>query len=189
VILGVVQDASFPQVGCYQGHCLPAWQAPRKRRGAVSLGVVDPVVKAKYIFEATPNFPEQLFQLDQLAPNDDFKLKGIFLTHAHAGHYAWLMYLGKESMNTSNVPVYAMPRMHEYLANNGPWSQLVKLDNIRLQRLTDKQAVVSGNLTFTALIVPHRVEFSETVAYFIQGPSKTALFIADINKWSPGIPT
>lgn len=184
VILGVVQDASFPQAGCYQRHCLPAWQDPRKRRGAVSLGVVDPSAKAKYLFEATPDFPEQLYQLDQLAPNSDFKLNGIFLTHAHIGHYAGLMYLGKESMNASSVPVYVMPRMHEYLASNGPWSQLVELDNIRLQRLADQKTVASGNLKFTPLIVPHRDEFSETVAYFIQGPSKTALFIPDINKWS-----
>jgi pyrroloquinoline quinone biosynthesis protein B len=28
------------------------------------------------------------------------------------------------------------------------------------------------------------MNFSETVAFFIQGPSKTALFIPDINKWS-----
>jgi pyrroloquinoline quinone biosynthesis protein B len=32
--------------------------------------------------------------------------------------------------------------------------------------------------------VPHRDEYTETVGYRITGPSKTALFIPDIDKWS-----
>ena len=24
-ILGVAQDAGYPQVGCYQPHCMPGW--------------------------------------------------------------------------------------------------------------------------------------------------------------------
>ena len=35
----------------------------------------------------------------------------------------------------------------------------------------------------TPLLVPHRDEFSETVGYKIEGPSKTVLFIPDIDKW------
>ena len=40
-ILGVVQDAGFPQIGCYQAHCLPAWQDKRLQRGAVSIALID----------------------------------------------------------------------------------------------------------------------------------------------------
>jgi pyrroloquinoline quinone biosynthesis protein B len=32
-------------------------------------------------------------------------------------------------------------------------------------------------------MVPHRDEFSETVGYVIEGPSKRVLFIPDIDKW------
>ncbi|MEQ8955274.1 MAG: pyrroloquinoline quinone biosynthesis protein PqqB, partial [Gammaproteobacteria bacterium] len=36
-VLGVVQDAGYPQAGCYAPHCLPGWQDPALRRGATSL--------------------------------------------------------------------------------------------------------------------------------------------------------
>jgi len=35
----------------------------------------------------------------------------------------------------------------------------------------------------TPLLVPHRDEFSETVGFMILGPSHSALFIPDIDKW------
>lgn len=96
-ILGVTQDAGYPQSGCYLKHCMPGWKDPLLRRGAVSLGLIDPLANKKYIFEATPNFPSQLYQLEIEAPNERFPLSGIFLTHAHIGHYAGLMFLGHEA--------------------------------------------------------------------------------------------
>lgn len=183
-ILGVVQDAAYPQAGCYQPHCLPGWEDARRRRGATALALIDPVTDRKFIFEATPNFPAQLYQLEIEAPSDVFELAGIFLTHAHIGHYAGLMFLGHEAMGASNVPVYAMPRMNEYLKSNGPWSQLVKFGNIALHPLQYGQEVQLSELLVTPFAVPHRDEYSETVGYRIEGPNKTAVFIPDINRWS-----
>ena len=122
-VLGVAQDAGYPQTGCYQPHCMPGWKNPELKRGAVSLGLVDPESRKKYIFEATPSFPDQLYMLEQEAPSDKFDLSGIFLTHAHIGHYTGLMFLGHEAMGASGIPVFAMPEMNDYLKNNGPWSQ------------------------------------------------------------------
>ena len=48
-VLGVVQDAGYPQAGCLAPHCLPGWQDVRKRRGAVSLGLIDPQAKKKFM--------------------------------------------------------------------------------------------------------------------------------------------
>lgn len=183
-ILGVAQDAGYPQTGCYQKHCMPGWQDPRLRRGAVSLGLVDSKSGKKYMFEATPNFPEQLYQLDQEAPNKEFELSGIFLTHAHIGHYTGLMFLGHEVMGAAGVPVYAMPRMTTFLKQNGPWSQLVNYKNISLKMLQDNKTQPLDDLKITPFLVPHRDEYSETVGYRIEGPNKTAIFIPDINKWS-----
>ena len=183
-ILGVVQDAGYPQTGCYLAHCLRGWEDARLRRGATSLALIDPVAEKKFIFEATPNFPAQLYELETAAPSDLFELAGIFLTHAHIGHYAGLMFLGHEAMGAYNVPVYAMPRMQGYLKNNGPWSQLVDFQNIELRGLEDAQAVQLGELVVTPFLVPHRDEYSETVGYRIEGPNKTAIFIPDINRWS-----
>ena len=183
-ILGVAQDAGFPQAGCYKPHCMPGWNDPERKITATSLGLIDPSSKKKYIFEATPDLPEQLFLLEQEAPSDDFSLNGIFITHAHIGHYTGLMYLGREAMGAHGLPIYVMPKMEQYLRENGPWSQLIALNNISLMPLRNDRSEVFNNLKVTPFLVPHRDEFSETVGYSIQGPKKTALFIPDINKWS-----
>ena len=183
-ILGVVQDAGYPQAGCYQPHCLSGWEDARLSRGATSIALINPEANKKFLFEATPNLPEQLYRLDIEAPGDRFELAGIFLTHAHMGHYTGLMFLGHESMGASNIPVYAMPRMNNYLKTNGPWSQLVDFGNIELRGLEDARAVPLDQLAVTPFLVPHREEYSETVGYRIDGPNKSAIFIPDINKWS-----
>jgi pyrroloquinoline quinone biosynthesis protein B len=182
-ILGVSQDAGYPQAGCYAKHCMPGWKDVRLRRGAVSLGLVDPKSKTKYIFEATPDLPSQMYELETIAPSSDYSLSGIFLTHAHIGHYAGLMFLGHEAMGASNIPVYTMPRMKSFLIDNGPWGQLVRYKNILLKELQNQQSIEFGSLKVTPFLVPHRDEYSETVGYRIDGPNKSAIFIPDINKW------
>ncbi|MEO1084065.1 MAG: MBL fold metallo-hydrolase, partial [Acidobacteriota bacterium] len=138
-----------------------------------------------YLFDATPDFREQLELLDRIAPTDRGApgLDGIFLTHAHIGHYVGLMHLGHEAMGARGVPVYAMPRMAAYLRGDGPWSQLVSFGNVELRPLRDGETTVAGRLRVTPLRVPHREEFSEAVGYRIEGPSKSALFIPDIDSW------
>ncbi|MDP6197584.1 MAG: MBL fold metallo-hydrolase, partial [Porticoccaceae bacterium] len=182
--LGVAQDAGYPQAGCYQPHCMPGWENKTLQRGATSIALIDPVAKTKILFEATPNLPQQLYNLEQEAPSTQYTFEGVFLTHAHIGHYAGLMFFGHEAMGSNNIPVYAMPKMAEYLAKNGPWSQLVDYGNISLRGLQHNQALDVNGITITPFLVPHRDEFSETVGYLIEGPSKTAVFIPDINKWS-----
>ncbi len=183
-ILGVAQDAGYPQIGCYESHCLPGWEDPRLRRGATSIAVIDPGSRQKFLFEATPNLPAQLYQLETEAPGETYQLAGVFLTHAHIGHYAGLMFFGHEAMSTSNLTVYAMPRMLEFLKNSGPWSQLSEFNNIQLQPLQNQIQESFSELQVTPFLVPHRDEFSETVGYEIAGPNKKAVFIPDINKWS-----
>lgn len=182
-VLGVVQDAGFPQSSCYAPHCMPGWQDPSKRRGATSLALIEPSSKAKYLFEATPNMPAQLYDLHLEAPDNQYSLDGVFLTHAHIGHYAGLMFFGHEAQGANNVPVFAMPRMAGFIRENGPWSQLLSLNNIDLRELQHQAAQRFPQLSVTPFLVPHRDEFSETVGYRIEGPNKTAIFIPDINKW------
>lgn len=182
-ILGVLQDAGFPQIGCYEAHCLPAWKDRRLQRGAVSIALIDKKEKTKYVFDASPDLAQQLYQLSTIAPDSDYSLAGIFLTHAHIGHYAGLMYLGHEAMGAKEIPVFAMPRMKKFLEGNGPWSQLVQFNNIQLHPLLDKQSISLADLTVMPFTVPHRDEYSETVGYLIKGQHKSAIFIPDINKW------
>lgn len=183
-VLGVAQDAGYPQLNCYQAHCQAGWDDVSNKKYATALGVVDHTDSAKYLFEATPDIREQMHHLHQIAPDSSHQLNGIFLTHGHMGHYTGLMHMGREAAGTTEIPVYVMPRFKAYLTDNGPWSQLVALANIKLMDLADNQsAKLSAQLSVKPVLVPHRDEFTETVGYYITGPNKTALFIPDIDKW------
>lgn len=185
IVLGNVQDAGSPHIACKKECCRELFQNPDKNRKVVSLGVVDPDNNRKYLFDATPDMPEQLKVLKEYLPeNSTETADGIFLTHAHIGHYTGLMYFGTEAMGASNITVHAMPVMDSYLRNNGPWSQLVGNKNIKLKTLENKKEIrLTSNLKVIPFLVPHRDEYSETVGYKIIGPNKTALFIPDIDKW------
>lgn len=180
IVLGVAQDAGYPQADCNKACCQPFWEGKEKERYTSCLGIVDESTGQAWMFDATPDFKFQMENL--LAPG--IELTGIFLTHAHIGHYTGLMHLGREVMGAQSVPVYAMPKMTAFLENNGPWSQLVDLENIKLQSMSaDSTIIFNENYKVTPMVVPHRDEFSETVGFRIEGPEKSVLFIPDINKW------
>src|SRR5262249_39781055 len=108
----------------------------------------------------------------------------IALTHAHVGHYAGLMFFGRESYAADNQRVLASARMSQFLEANGPWSLLVKLNHVRLDRLeADKPMTLNARLTLTPLAVPHRDEFSDTYGFVIRGPRRALLWLPDIDKW------
>lgn len=183
-ILGIAQDAGVPQMGCDTPFCRRAWNDSSLTRRVSSIALVDPVSKSRWIFDATPDLPSQFELLKQITGDRTNRLDGIFLTHAHIGHYTGLMYLGRESMNTKDVNIYAMPRMKAMLEQNAPWSQLVSLKNIVLNGLeTDRAVTLPGNLKVTPFLVPHRDEFSETVGYRIESRDKSLIYIPDIDKW------
>jgi len=185
IILGNVQDGGSPHIGCKKDCCKQLFENPDNTRRVVSLGLIDAESKNKYLFEATPDMTEQMKMLKNSCSFDTPETPdGIFLTHAHIGHYAGLMYLGKEAMNANKVLVYAMPRMKTFLENSGPWSQLVGLNNIVTSPMNNHDTIsLSSALSVIPFTVPHRDEFSETVGYKIVGPNKSALFIPDIDKW------
>jgi len=183
-ILGTAQDAGYPHIGCQHECCADFYNGKQQKQRVVSLGLVDKTNRQKWLFEATPDISTQLADLEKQVKKDNL-IDGIFLTHAHIGHYTGLMYFGREALGKKGTLVYAMPKMTSFLQNNGPWSQLIDLQNITLSSLqNDSTIVLNQHLKVTPFVVPHRDEFSETVGYKIQGPNKTALFIPDINKWN-----
>lgn len=185
IVLGIAQDAGYPQAGCEKSCCTRVWKDAANKRYVSCLALVDPVSKKRWIFDATPDFREQMHRLNDVFPTDDpNELTGIFLTHAHIGHYTGLMHLGREVMGAKKVPTYVMPRMSAFLKSNAPWSQLVDLQNIDLQPLAaDIVVQLTPDLSVIPFLVPHRDELSETVGYHIQSKNKTAIFIPDIDKW------
>lgn len=185
MVLGVAQDGGYPHAGCTRTCCQKAQAGPTLRRNVVSLALVDPMAKKWWLFEATPDMRDQLNLFRKLTQGQYPMLPaGIFLTHAHIGHYAGLMMLGREVMNTSHMPVYVLPRMKDFLEHNGPWSQLVGLNNIDLVALSPQTEVSpAAGIKVMPFLVPHRDEFSETAGFKIAAGGKTYLFIPDINKW------
>lgn len=184
-VLGTVQDGGSPHIGCQKSCCAALFDNPDPTRKVVSLGVVDHKNNKSYLFEATPDMTSQLKLLKNHTKNTEETPDGIFLTHAHIGHYTGLMYLGREALGGKNIPVYAMPRMKTFLETNGPWEQLVQLNNIDIQPVQNEiKTQLTPNLSVIPFTVPHRDEYSETVGYKIIGPNRSALFIPDIDKWS-----
>ena len=183
-ILGIAQDGGYPHIGCQKECCQSIYKGSSKRKSVVSLGLIDKELNGKWMFEATPDLSTQLADLEQNHLKKESIIDGIFLTHAHIGHYTGLMYFGKEALGKKGTTVYAMPKMKNYLESNGPWSQLAELENIQLKTLQNDSLVqLNSNLKVVPFLVPHRDEYSETVGYKIIGPKKMALFIPDIDKW------
>ena len=183
-VLGIAQDGGYPHIGCQKKCCQSIYKGLSTRKSVVSLGLIDKELNGKWIFEATPDLSTQLANLEQNHLKKDNLIDGVFLTHAHIGHYTVLMYFGREASGKKGNTVYAMPKIKRYLESNGPWSQLVELKNIQLKKLQHDSIVhLNSNVKVIPFLVPHRDEYSETVGYKIIGPKKTALFIPDIDKW------
>jgi len=137
---------------------------------ASSLGLIHKGVQTRYLFDASPDIKQQLYNLDQLDDGRGFALDGVFLTHGHMGHYLGLAHLGREAMGAKSIPVYAMPQMANFLRDNGPWDQLVALKNIDIQTLSDGEAMsLAPDLTVTPFQVPQ---------------SGSAVYLPDIDSWT-----
>ena len=190
LVLGTAQDGGIPHLG---GHAAPdeaARRDPTQRRTVASLLVVDPASGRRWLVDATPNVAEQLDRADAVAPPRPVEggrppiLDGIFLTHAHIGHYLGLAQFGREVYNADRLPVWGSVRMRGFLSKNGPWDQLVRLNQIELRPLTpgEKIELVPG-LSITPFLVPHRDEYTDTLGFEIRGPQRALLYIPDIDKW------
>ena len=180
-VLGTTQDAGAPQMVCEKECCASLSLEEQDRRKASSLALRLEETASTFLFDASPDISIQWNALIQRGQNN---LAGIFLTHAHMGHYAGLLHLGREAWNSDQIPVYAMPRMKAFIENNAPWELLISLENINITQLESNRTVSLGlNVQVTPVPVPHRDEYSETVAYWIQGPNKSALYLPDIDKW------
>ena len=108
----------------------------------------------------------------------------MFVTHAHVGHYAGLLHLGREAYGSEPTTVIGSPRLLGFLEGNGPWSLLFGAEHARGQTLAPGETLeLAHDLAVTAISVPHRDEFSDTVAFVIEGPQRAVIYLPDIDKW------
>lgn len=179
VLLGMAQDGGLPQPGCQCPNCQAVRDGKALRQLVVSLGLVDGAAGKSWLIDATPDFPAQVDELSARAP-----LAGVLLTHAHMGHYPGLLYLGPEAMNARLTPVYATPRMANFLRSNAPWSGLSEKGHIELIEVRPNQKItLSPDLNAIPIAVPHRDEYSDTVAWLIRGPRRSLFYCPDIDHW------
>lgn len=205
VVLGTAQDAGYPSPGCVRECCVAALENPELQRSPSCLGVFDPETKGKWLFDITPQFPKQWETMlnmvhygneEESEDGDDEEddenepdkgtvaPSGVFLTHAHMGHYTGLLHLGKETMGKKEIPVYVMPRMKTFLESNEPWGTLVRDKSIILHELhADTTVTVGSNISVTPFLVPHRDELSETVGFVVKCNGKGIVYLPDIDSW------
>ena len=60
MVLGVTQDAGYPQMNCKKECCAAAWNNSALQRTTSCLSIVDPTTNEQWIIDATPNIKKQL---------------------------------------------------------------------------------------------------------------------------------
>ncbi len=192
LVLGVAQDGGLPHVGCNKPCC----QRARREGWALlpaCLAIHDRQDHKLLLVEATPGIGTQLSFLHRLTGQERGRrpVDAVMITHAHIGHYTGLMQFGKEVAATDGLPVHVSPRMATFLRSNGPWSQLVRQKQIDIREFTPggERFTPLPGITVEAVPVPHRDEYSDTMAFRIFGPKRSVLFVPDVDSWDkqPGL--
>jgi pyrroloquinoline quinone biosynthesis protein B len=194
LVLGTAQDGGQPQVGCACERCESARKSPSERRLVTSLLLADPTTGQRYLFDASPDIVEQVEAakghpwngVSPPAPGGGRPplFDGIFLTHAHMGHYSGLLHLGREAYGARGQALYGTARMGEFLTQNDPWKQSLAAGTFVFHELDPERPVeLSPGLRVHAIRVPHRDEYSDTVAFLIESDRARLLYLPDIDKW------
>lgn len=185
LVLGSIQDGGLPQAGCYSSRCDLGRRDPHF---VASLGITNPATGRAWLIDATPDLIRQM----DLFPGEAFRerarkrrpFEGILLTHAHIGHYLGLALLGREGLGIESTPCYCSGRMAAFLSSNGPWNLLVDEGRLDLRVLEPERATrLAAELSVTALAVPHRDEYADTLGFIVEGPCRSLLYLPDIDRW------
>ena len=183
LLLGAAQDGGLPQFGCWCGNCCQAYLGELASETAVSLAIIDRESMKWWLVEAAPQLGQQWASFAGYL--EGLSLAGVFLTHAHTGHYPGLIYLGKEALNAQAVPLFASVSMHDFLQKNEPWAVLYRNGNVSRRDLSLGTPLrVSDRLIVTATPVTHRPDFTDTVSFTFHGPARSLFFCPDIDEWS-----
>jgi pyrroloquinoline quinone biosynthesis protein B len=187
-VIGTAQDGGIPHIGCFCANCQRAWKEPQFSRLISSLALIDLIENKTFLVDATPDIRAQTKMVRECLSSQKKKKSfwpdGVLLTHAHIGHYTGLMFYGYEAQSTDQLPVYCSDRMNGFLAQNGPWSQLVDRRNIVTKKIRpEKLLSLTPRISILAFQVPHRDEFTDTLGFKIIGPNKSLLYIPDIQNW------
>ncbi len=187
-ILGIAQDGGLPHLGCDRACCVRARRDASRALKVASLGLSVAPAGPLLLVDATPDLPAQVHALREasgLRGAPGRPMDGILLTHAHVGHYAGLIHLGREAAAARAVPLLATERMCAFLRESKPWSLLLEAGNVELSPLEPGTRVaLAEDLHAEVLPVPHRDEASDTIGFIFSGPSRRLLYVPDTDAWT-----
>ena len=187
LVLGTAQDGGHPQAGCKAACCNSTGALETAPLYPSALAVCDPTAGQSWIIDCTPAFPQQLALLEKAIPLNG--IPGFLLTHAHIGHYTGLIQLGREVLNAAGAEVYVLEGMKAFLESNLPWKELITEKNIELRSARPGQAIdLSPAIRVTPHLVPHRDEYSETACFRVEGPTRSLLWLPDVDAWEDMTP-
>jgi pyrroloquinoline quinone biosynthesis protein B len=188
-MLGTAQDGGVPHVGCTCSTCEGARDGTLPRRLASSAAVVDPASGTAWLIDASPDLPAQLEVVRGALggpKRSGIPLSGVLLTHIHMGHYWGLGHLGKEGMMPRGLPVRGPPMTARFLQENRPFRDLVEVGALEVRPVhPGEDLFLAEGVTFRPVAVPHRDDFSDTVAWLVTGPRETVLYAPDMDLLEP----
>lgn len=178
IILGSGQDAGAPQVG-NRSSLSPD-------RNASSVAVISGS-GAVILLDASPDIRAQssLLLNSHVYPGGrDTLVDGVFITHAHMGHYAGLLHFGPEGAATDGLPLFTTERFLAFIERNEPWASLLAHEHLVGIGVDDSLATIDGEIALTPIPVPHREEHSDTVAWSVLVDGDPwLLYLPDIDSW------
>jgi len=187
IILGSAQDAGVPQIGCDCTNCIYARKNPTITRFGPSIAILDNEKEYCYLIDASPDIKHQIEMIKSILPDVQTQkaipISGVFLTHAHFGHISGLWMLGKECIDTQEIPIYCSIKMSKFLTNNHPFSHMLQNKNLILSNMSINQKYPFEDFWITSFQVPHRDEYADTVGYIIE-QNKKILYLPDLDYWT-----
>jgi pyrroloquinoline quinone biosynthesis protein B len=178
IILGSGQDGGAPQVGLSSSLSAP--------RTASCVAVIGPQ-GAVVLLDVTPDLRLQsqaLLASDRYPQARETFIDGVFITHAHMGHYAGLLQFGKEAAASDHLPLFGTERFLGYIGSNEPWAALLRDGHLEPIAIDDSTATIDVDVAIEAIPVPHRDEFSDTVAFSVSVKGHPCLlYLPDIDAW------
>jgi pyrroloquinoline quinone biosynthesis protein B len=139
------------------------------------------------LLDATPDLRQQsqnLLASDRYPKDRETFLDGVFVTHAHMGHYGGLIHFGKEAAASDHLPLFGTERFIEFINRNEPWAALTRNGHLDPITIDGTTATIDEAVSIEAIPVPHRDEFSDTVALSVTVNERAwLLYLPDIDDW------
>lgn len=186
VLLGTVQDGGFPHVGCACRACEDAARSDGAARRVACLGLV--TSRGVAMIDATPDLSAQARHLADAAGRPASEsLHALLLTHLHAGHILGLPLLGREAWAGTGTPLWATEACLAFLETNEPFARLFRGGHLVPRVLHLGWDTSLDDLVIQPILVPHRAEAGDTVAYRIEGPESSMFYAPDLDSLVPEV--